>query len=438
MLENNNERERNEDIDESYESFDSRSQNESVSETDESTENTETSYFYVPPYYIPNSSKGIFAQNKKTKKSALKTAAVAIIAVSLAIIIALLLGCMALLGALVTTVDVTENGAQQQNQQINMGNEELLIVQNSPKIDLSQNTDPNYVPKSIPEVVQKIGDSVVEISTSQVVNDRFFHQYVTSGAGSGVIITQSNEAGYLLTNHHVIDSADEIVVRLTSGDEYKATLLGSDAEMDLAVLRIAKKKAETFTTAPIGNSSKLVVGQDVIAIGNPLGSLGGTVTDGIISALDRTVVIDNIPMVLLQHNAAINPGNSGGGLFDGMGNLIGIVNAKTSETGIEGLGFAIPVDIAYAYFNRVMIIEPAMGIKVSYGSLNRVTGLYVTDIADGNNNFKKYDRIVAVNGKTVNSSVEYTKAISSLKSGESVTLSVKRDRSDLEIKITLK
>ena len=438
MLENNNERERNEDIDESYESFDSRSQNESVSETDESTENTETSYFYVPPYYIPNSSEGIFAQNKKSKKSALKTAAVAIIAVSLAIIIALLLGCMALLGALVTTVDVTENGAQQQNQQINMGNEELLIVQNSPKIDLSQNTDPNYVPKSIPEVVQKIGDSVVEISTSQVVNDRFFHQYVTSGAGSGVIITQSNEAGYLLTNHHVIDSADEIVVRLTSGDEYKATLLGSDAEMDLAVLRIAKKKAETFTTAPIGNSSKLVVGQDVIAIGNPLGSLGGTVTDGIISALDRTVVIDNIPMVLLQHNAAINPGNSGGGLFDGMGNLIGIVNAKTSETGIEGLGFAIPIDIAYAYFNRVMIIEPAMGIKVSYGSLNRVTGLYVTDIADGNNNFKKYDRIVAVNGKAVNSSVEYTKAISSLKSGESVTLSVKRDRSDLEIKITLK
>ena len=443
MVENNNDYERNEAVDESCEDSADQSVNDSVDNTAESTENTETSYFYVPPYYIPNSSNGWFEQTKpkKSKKNILKVAAVSVIVACLAVIIALLLGCMALMGVFVLRLDIpdrVEQQQQQQNQQIDIENEELLIVQNSPKIELSQSTDPNYVPQSIPEVVQKVGASVVEISTSQVVNDRFFHQYVTSGAGSGVIITQSEKAGYLLTNHHVIDSADEIVVRLTNGEEYAATVLGSDAEMDLAVLRIVKKKSETFTTAPIGNSSNLVVGQDVIAIGNPLGSLGGTVTDGIISALDRTVVIDNISMVLLQHNAAINPGNSGGGLFDGMGNLIGIVNAKTSETGIEGLGFAIPVDIAYAYFNRVILVEPAMGVKVSYGSLNRVAGLYVTDIVDGNNNFKKYDRIVAVNGKAVKTSVDYTKEIANLKSGDTVTLSVKRDNRDLEVKVVLK
>lgn len=317
-----------------------------------------------------------------------------------------------------------------------IGDENLTIIQNSPKVELVQNTDVDYEPKSISEVVLKIGDSVVEISTASVSTNGFFNQYVTSGAGSGVIITQSEEAGYLLTNHHVIDGAKEITVRLTNGDEYAAQILGSDSTNDLAVLRIEKKSGEIFTVAPLGDSSKLVVGQDVIAIGNPLGSLGGTVTDGIISALDRTVTIDGVSMVLLQHNAAINPGNSGGGLFDAMGNLIGIVNAKTSEAGIEGLGFAIPINIAHNFFNRVMVTEPALGIQVDYAVMNRVVGMYVVNATESSK-FEKYDRIVSVNGKTISTEADYSEAVGALKMNETVTFVVERDRKNVEIKILL-
>ena len=123
---------------------------------------------------------------------------------------------------------------------------------------------------------------------------------------------------------------------------------------------------------------------------------------------------------------------------DAMGNLIGIVNAKTSETGIEGLGFAIPVNIAYQFFNRIMIVEPSLGIKVTYGSVNRVNGVYVTDIADESSKFELYDRIIAVNGKEVNTDLDYYSAINELSNGDTVTITVKRNYSNIDIKITLK
>ena len=396
-------------------------------------ESNQSTSYYTPPYtpnYSSYANQG-YGYSEPKKKEFPKTA----IAIAAIIVVSVLL--VVCLSLLTTFISKLNRMTEENNPQVNVGDEELFIVQNSPQIEISNNTDVDYVPKSIPEVVAKIGDSVVEIKTSSVVNDRFFHQYVTSGAGSGVIITQSQDAGYLLTNHHVIDGATEITVRLTNAEEYKAQLLGSDANLDLAVLRISKKANEAFTVAPIGDSAKLAVGQDVIAIGNPLGSLGGTVTDGIISALDRTVTIDNVSMVLLQHNAAINPGNSGGGLFDAMGNLIGIVNAKTSETGIEGLGFAIPVNIAYQFFNRIMIIEPSLGIKVTYGSVNRVNGVYVTDIADDSSKFELYDRIVAINGKEIKNDTEYYAAIDELSSGDTVTFTVKRNYGNIDIKITL-
>ena len=382
------------------------------------------------PYFQQSCEYSFISNLKKEKSSKLPI----ILILGIVVIATLLVVCLSILSSYMSRLE----RASQYDSRVNVEDEELLIIQNSPKIEVSKNTDVDYVPQSIPEVVNKIGDSVVEIKTSSVSTDRFYHQYVTSGAGSGVIITQSNEAGYLLTNHHVIDGATEVTVRLTNTEEYKAQVLGSDAELDLAVLRITKKSAEAFTVAPIGDSSKLAVGQQVIAIGNPLGSLGGTVTDGIISALDRNVTIDNVSMVLLQHNAAINPGNSGGGLFDAMGNLIGVVNAKTSETGIEGLGFAIPVNIAYKFFNRVMVVEPSIGIKVTYGSINRVVGVYVTDIADLDSKFKLYDQIVAVNGIKVEIASDYYYAIEELSSGDTVTFTVKRNNSTVDIKITLK
>jgi serine protease Do len=195
---------------------------------------------------------------------------------------------------------------------------------------------------TIPEIVALTADSVVEIYTETVVNDGRFGQYVTEGAGSGVIFSSD---GYIVTNNHVIDGAQKITVRLRNGDEYEATLIGSDSKTDLAVLKI---KETGLQSVVFGDSDKLVVGELVVAIGNPLGKLGGTVTEGIISALSREVSVDGKMMNLLQISAAVNPGNSGGGLFNSYGELIGIVNAKSSGSGIEGLGFAIPVNIVKA------------------------------------------------------------------------------------------
>ena len=199
---------------------------------------------------------------------------------------------------------------------------------------------------TIPQVVELVADTVVEITTTNIVTDRFYGQYVTSGAGSGVII---REDGYIVTNHHVIEDARSVTVRLTDGSEFSASYVGSDVANDIAVIKINA----TGLTPARGSSSELTVGQDVIAIGNPLGTLGGTVTDGIISALDRKIKVDGYEMTLMQTNAAINPGNSGGGLFNMSGELIGIVNAKQSDTGIEGLGFAIPISVVNESLEKI-------------------------------------------------------------------------------------
>ena len=180
------------------------------------------------------------------------------------------------------------------------------------------------------DIVKKTADSVVEIATEGITTGSFARQYVTKGAGSGVIISSD---GYIVTNHHVIDGASTIKVTLRDGTtSYDATLIGSDEDNDIALLKI---EAEGLTPATFGDSSSLAVGDYVVAIGNPLGTLGGTVTDGIISALAREVTIEDKNMTLLQTNAQISPGNSGGGLFNSKGELIGIVNAKDSATEVE-------------------------------------------------------------------------------------------------------
>lgn len=192
----------------------------------------------------------------------------------------------------------------------------------------------------VSQVYYSVADSVVEISVQIETFGSFF---VSEAAGSGVIITDS---GLIVTNHHVIADATIINVRLTDGSEYAATLVGSDRNSDLAVLKI-DPAGHKLTVARLGCSDDLVIGEDVIAIGNSLGTLGGTLSTGIISAKDRLVNVNGVDMVLLQTNAAINPGNSGGGLFNMNGELVGIVNAKMTGEEVEGLGFAIPIDYAH-------------------------------------------------------------------------------------------
>lgn len=395
---------------------------------------------YAPPYYVPTVVTGANASSddKKDKRGKHERRGVVLL-----VTVALLacLGISFVSGALAGMIipSITDSLGISQS-----GKDVISVKKNQYTINLSENTDVDYVPQSVAEVVQKIGNSVVEISTSSVQWDSFYGQYVTSGAGSGVILAQNDSYGFLLTNHHVVDGASEVIVRLTNGDEYNALVLDSTKNFDIAVLKIEKKGDEEFTVAPIGSSESLVVGQEVIAIGNPLGQLGGTVTDGIISALDRNIVIDGVSMVLLQHNAAINPGNSGGGLFDMMGNLIGIVNAKSSDTGIEGLGFAIPIDLAYDIFENVMengYISgiPTLGIEVDYGTpayLGYTEGLYVID-ATNNADFKKLDRIIAINDRTITSAADYYAAIDELEIGDEVTVTVSRSNRKLDIKTTV-
>ncbi|MHB1150835.1 MAG: S1C family serine protease [Eubacteriales bacterium] len=215
---------------------------------------------------------------------------------------------------------------------ITSGDEDSVIYKPAVAAEDSENIYSN----AITAVAAKAADSVVSISTETTAKDSFYGQYVTGGAGSGVIITEN---GYIITCAHVIDGASNISVKMSDGTEYKAEVIGSDLITDIAVIKIDKTG---LPYAVIGDSGKILVGDDAVAIGNPLGELGGTVTNGIISALDREVEIAGQSYNLLQTNAAINPGNSGGGLFNLNGELIGVVNAKSSGSGIEGLGFAIP------------------------------------------------------------------------------------------------
>lgn len=195
---------------------------------------------------------------------------------------------------------------------------------------------------AVTSVVEKCAASVVEIITTPYSSATG----TKSGAGSGVIIGEDeNGTGtYIVTNNHVVEGNFTVItVRTVDEKEYTAKLIGTDWQSDIAVLRIEASGLEKATWA---SSEKLVLGQTIIAIGNPLGALGGSVSRGIISGKERTITVEKIPLNLLQIDAAVNPGNSGGGLFDLNGNLVGIVNAKSIATNVEGIGFAIPSDVA--------------------------------------------------------------------------------------------
>lgn len=308
------------------------------------------------------------------------------------------------------------------------------------------------VDKEIPEAVTQAGvvatvaeialPSVVEIRTEAVVNNSFYGQYVTEGAGSGVIIS---EDGYIVTNNHVVAGSSSITVRLTNGDEHKAKLIGTDAQSDIAVIKI---EAKGLTPAVFGDSSKLVVGEVAIAIGNPLGELGGTVTDGIISALDREVTVEGETMILLQTNAAVSPGNSGGGLFNSKGELIGIVNAKSSGSSIEGLGFAIPVNTAKPIItdlieNGFVTGRPSIGISIieittdyqRYMYNVSEFGVYIQDAIS--EDLKKGDRIIAIDGNSISTASDIKAIINKLQVGDKVTITVSRRNKIVDVEITL-
>ena len=305
---------------------------------------------------------------------------------------------------------------------------------------------------TVAEIAAVASPSVVEISTETVSTHSFFSQFIQEGAGSGVILS---EDGTIVTNNHVVEGASRITVRTKDGTEYEATLVGADSKTDVAVLKI---DATGLTPAVLGDSDSLIVGEYVMAIGNPLGQLGGTVTDGIISALSRDVTINGETMTLLQTNAAINPGNSGGGLFNEKGELVGIVNAKSSDTSstttIEGLGFAIPINtvkntvqeiLDYGYVRGraalgVTLIDITDAQTAFQYRVDRM-GVYVAGVTEGGASDKAGvqvgDCIISIGDVAVSSYSDIKSQLNNYSVGDTIQMQVIRDGRTLTLNITL-
>lgn len=300
---------------------------------------------------------------------------------------------------------------------------------------------------SAEEIIAKNSPSVVEIRTESVARDGWLNNFVKQGAGSGVVI---NKNGYIVTNNHVIEGAQKIMVTLKNGKSYSAKLIGRDPETDLAVLRI---NASALRSAEFGESSKLQMGQFVVAIGNPLGQLGGTATAGIVSSLNRRITIDGKDMELLQTDASINPGNSGGGLFDNYGNLIGIVVAKSSGNNIEGIGFAIPIDKAKPIIDSLikegkLPPQPRVGIMISNVLDESMAkemnlpkpGVYVAKVLTKNakvSGIREGDRIIALEDKKIKDSQSFIKEINKYKVGQTVHITIERNGKQVKIPVEL-
>ena len=304
------------------------------------------------------------------------------------------------------------------------------------------------------QVSEMVSPSVVVITTEQVVYSQwswYGQNQVESGAGSGVIISSD---GYILTCAHVVSGASQITV--TIGDtDYTATVVGEDDTSDVAVLKI---DATGLTPATVGDSDSLSVGDSVLAVGNPLGELGGTVTSGIVSALNRSVTIQGTSstntMSLIQMDASVSPGNSGGGLFNMNGELIGLVNAKSSSSDAEGLGFAIPINDAIQVAqdlleNGYVSGRPYMGITYiavtdaqTAAQLNvNAYGVYVVDVVQGGPadkaGLKAGDRIVSIDGNEIAQKDDLGTLMQQHTAGDTLSITVARDGQMQTVSLTL-
>ena len=304
------------------------------------------------------------------------------------------------------------------------------------------------------QVSEMVSPSVVVITTEQVVYSQwswYGQNQVESGAGSGVIISSD---GYILTCAHVVSGASQITV--TIGDtDYTATVVGEDDTSDVAVLKI---DATGLTPATVGDSDSLSVGDSVLAVGNPLGELGGTVTSGIVSALNRSVTIQGTSstntMSLIQMDASVSPGNSGGGLFNMNGELIGLVNAKSSSSDAEGLGFAIPINDAIQVAqdlleNGYVSGRPYMGITYiavtdaqTAAQFNvNAYGVYVVDVVQGGPadkaGLKVGDRIVSIDGTEIAQKDDLGTLMQQHTAGDTLSITVARDSQMQTVSLTL-
>lgn len=334
---------------------------------------------------------------------------------------------------------------------------------------------------SIPEIAKKCRSSVVAIETETKVvynnYDNYYNpfgsmfgygygygyggrggtqEYTETAAGSGIIIS---EDGYILTNNHVISGADKITVYVNSGEDdaeeqtYEATLVGSSENNDIAVLKI---DAKGLNAATFGDSDQLEVGELAVAIGNPMGKVHGSVTAGIISAVEQELTIDDVTINAIQTDAAINPGNSGGALFDSYGNVIGVVYAKSSSVSIEGIGYAIPVNNIKELVEQMIndpdsVKDQTKGSQIMLGiTIQNITedmskqysmpvGVYITEVstmsAAERAGLQKGDIIVGFAGEDVKTADELNALKAKQTPGD--TVAVKIDRNGKEMTLDL-
>ena len=294
-----------------------------------------------------------------------------------------------------------------------------------------------------------VGPAVVGITNKAVARDWFNNQFeIEQGVGSGVIFRAD---GYIVTNNHVIAGAKEIIVSLADGRSVSGELIGTDEITDLAVVKI---DADNLTSAEFGDSDDIMVGEPAIAIGNPLGlEFQGSVTAGVISALNRTLNLNDRQFKLIQTDAAINPGNSGGALVNADGLVIGINSAKLAANGVEGMGFAIPIntvrDIVAELMEKGRVIRPWLGVGVFDKEtaarqgyrLNADAGVYVEHVdkdgSAGAAGIRRGDIILEIAGKPVNTVGELRSAVAEQKVGTVIQVKLQRDDDIITVDVTL-
>lgn len=302
---------------------------------------------------------------------------------------------------------------------------------------------------SVEEIAKRVGPSIVGISCTTSVKSYYGTQTAQS-SGSGIII---GDDGSIVTNYHVIEGASDIKVKLTSGNEYIATVVGGDDKTDIAVIKI--NATENLHVATIGDSDTLEVGELAVAIGNPLASeLFGTVTAGVISGVNRTMTVGQREMNLIQTDAAISPGNSGGALINKYGEVVGINSVKLVDEAAEGLGFAIPMNEAVPIVNDLVNYgyvkgRPMIGVGIYeltpeiayYNNLPVSYGLYVMNVTEGSGAAKagiaRGDIILKFDGTPVKSMSEMNKLRDKHKAGDSVSITIMRDGTEKILSLTL-
>lgn len=346
----------------------------------------------------------------------------------------------------------------------NTPNEQVNSTQIDNNAGTSQAVNLN-VSSGITDAVEKVSDAVVGVTNMQQ-SDIFSQQEAAEGTGSGVIYKKEGGKAYVVTNNHVVEGAKDLTVTLTDGTDVPATLLGADLITDLAVLEIDDEHVDTVAT--FGNSENLRAGEPAIAIGNPLGqSFASSVTQGIISATERSIPVDldgdgqpDWNAEVLQTDAAINPGNSGGALININGEVIGINSMKIAQSAVEGIGFSIPTAVAEPIINDLEtfgeVKRPQLGVGIRSladipaqhrtGTLNLPedieTGVVVTSVAPNSSaqkaGLQEYDVIVQIDGEDLNEGADLRRFLyTDRQVGDTVTVTLYRDGQKQDIDVQL-